>query len=290
MQVNGLRIHVQTCGEGDPLLLYSGIWGEVRLWELLLPHLRGFRTIAFDPPGIGRSQMPATPLSMCALARFGTAVLDEFGIDSAHVLGVSFGGAVAQQMASSHPNRVRRLVLVSTSFGAFATPGDPVALWHFTHPHTYRPERLETVAGAMFGGRLRSRPELARSMHIQRPHDMMAALYRLAPLGGWTSLPLLHAIRHSTLVVADDDDPVTPLVNHQVIATLIPAAELHIVDGGGHLVLLDSASEIGQWSPASSKATGLPGTGARAGDDTLRKEWARGTVAPVKIVNGSGWR
>jgi poly(3-hydroxyoctanoate) depolymerase len=138
-----------------------------------------------------------------------------------------------------------RLVLVSTSFGAFATPGDPVALWHFIHPHTYRPERLETVAGAMFGGRLRSRPELARSMHIKRPHDMMAALYRLAPLGGWTSLPWLHAIRHSTLVVAGDDDPVTPLVNHQVIATLIPAAELHIVDGGGHLVLLDSASEVG---------------------------------------------
>ena len=189
--VNGLRIHVQTCGEGDPLLLYSGIWGEVRLWEHLLPHLRGFRTIAFDAPGIGQSQMPVMPMSMPDLARFGTAVMDELGIDSAHVLGVSFGGAVAQQMALSHPDRVRRLVLVSTSHGAFAIPGDPVAFWHFINPGSYHPERLETVVGAMFGGRLRDQPELVRSMYIKRPQDMMAVMYRLAPLAGWTSLPWL---------------------------------------------------------------------------------------------------
>jgi len=245
IKVNGLPIHVQTCGEGDPLLLYSGIWGEVPLWEHLLPHLRGFRTIAFDPPGIGRSQMPAAPMSMPGLARFGTAVLDELRIESAHVLGVSFGGAVAQQMALSHPDRVDRLVLVSTSHGTFAIPGDPLAFWHFINPRSYHPERLETVAGAMFGGRLRGEPELVRSMHVKRPQDMMAVMYRLAPLAGWTSLPWLHAIRHRTLVVAGDDDPVTPLVNHQVIAALIPAARLHTVKGGGHMALLDSASEVG---------------------------------------------
>jgi poly(3-hydroxyoctanoate) depolymerase len=82
-------------------------------------------------------------------------------------------------------------------------------------------------------------------MHIKRPRDMMAVMYRLAPLAGWTSLPWLHAIRHPTLVMAGDDDPVTPLVNHQVIAALIPAAELHTIRGGGHMALLDSASEVG---------------------------------------------
>ena len=87
IRVNGLKIHAQIRGEGEPLLLYSGVWGDVRLWDNLLPHLRGFRTIAFDPPGIGRSQMAAWPLSMPALARLGIAVLDELGIDSAHVLG-----------------------------------------------------------------------------------------------------------------------------------------------------------------------------------------------------------
>ena len=243
--IKGLRIHAQICGEGEPLLLYSGIWGEVGLWDRLLPYLDGFQTIAFDPPGIGRSQMPAFPLSMWGLAEFGTAVLDEFGLASAHVLGASFGGAVAQQMAFSHPRRVRRLVLASTSFGGFAVPGRLEALWHFIHPRSYHPERLEQVAGDMFGGRLREEPELVRSMHIRRPTDTMAALYRMAPLLGWTSLPWLCAIGQRTLVIAGDDDPVTPLVNHRVIATLIPRARLHTVWGGGHLVLLDSADQVG---------------------------------------------
>jgi len=244
LRIRGLRIHAQICGEGEPLLLYSGIWGQVGLWERLLPHLRGFRTIAFDPPGIGRSQLPAFPLSMWSLAGFGTAVLDELGIESAHVLGASFGGAVAQQMAVSHPGRVRRLVLASTSFGSFAMPGSLEALWHFIHPRSYHPERLDRVAGAMFGGRLRTEPELIRSMHIRRPTDTVAALYRMAPLFGWTSLPWLWTIRHPTLVIAGDDDPVTPLVNHQVIAMLIPRAKLHTVKGGGHLALLDSADQV----------------------------------------------
>ena len=245
LRIRGLRIHAQVHGEGEPLLLYSGIWGEVCLWERLLPHLAGFQTIAFDPPGIGRSQRPPYPLSMWSLAEMGTAVLDEFGIGSAHVLGASFGGAVAQQMAFSHASRVRRLVLVSTSFGGFAMPGNLTALWHFIHPRSYHPERLERVAGAMFGGRLRAEPEIVRSMHIRRPTDTLAALYRMAGLIGWTSLPWMWTIGQPTLVIAGDDDPVTPLVNHRVIAALIPKARLHTVAGGGHLVLLDSAAQVG---------------------------------------------
>ena len=244
LRINGLRIHAQICGEGEPLLLFSGVWGEVGLWDGLLPYLPGFRTIAFDPPGIGRSQMPVFPLTMPALVRFGTAVLDDLGIESAHVLGASFGGAVAQQMAIWHPDRVRRLVLVLTSFGAFAKPGKVSAFWHFAHPLSYHPPRLERVAGTMFGGRLRKEPELVRTMHIRRPDNALAAMYRLAPLFGWTSLPWLWAIRHPTLVVAGDDDPVTPLLNHRIIAALVPRARLHIVPGGGHLVLLDSAPEV----------------------------------------------
>jgi pimeloyl-ACP methyl ester carboxylesterase len=96
----------------------------------------------------------------------------------------------------------------------------------------------------MFGGRLRKEPELVRTMHIRRPTNALAAMYRLAPLFGWTSLPWLRKIKHPTLVVAGDDDPITPLVNHRIIAALVPRASLHIVPGGGHLVLLDSAPEV----------------------------------------------
>ena len=245
IRVSGLKVHVQIRGDGEPLLLYSGVWGEVRQWENLLSHLHGFRTIAFDPPGIGRSQLARWPLTMPALARLGIGVLDKLGVGSAHVLGMSFGGALAQQTAVSHPERVRRLVLASTTFGGFAMPGDPVALWHFIDPRAFHPARLERVAGAMFGGRLRTEPGLVRSMHIHRPANPLAALSWMAPLFGWTSLPWLWAIRHPTLIVAGDDDPVTPLVNHQIMASLIPDARLHRVGGGGHMALFDSPAEIG---------------------------------------------
>ena len=188
--------------------------------------------------------MPPFPLSMRGLARFGTAVMDELGIESAHVLGASFGGAVAQQMAMSHPSRVRRLVLVSTSFGGFDVPGNLREFWHFMQPRSYHPVRLEQVAGTMFGGRMRTEPELVRSMHIRRPASVVAGMYRMAPLVGWTSLPWLWAVRQPTLIVCGDDDPVTPRINHQIIAGCMPHAQLHVVEGGGHLVLVDSAARV----------------------------------------------
>lgn len=245
IHLRGLNLHVQVSGAGPPLLLYSGIFGEVDLWETLLPYLKGFRTIAFDPPGIGKSQLPRVPMNMFTLAELGTTVLDLMGIQKAHVLGASFGGAVAQQMAFMHPRHVDRLVLVSTSFGAFAAPGHPKAFWHFIQPSSYRKGKLEQVAGDMFGGRLREEPELVNTLHVSRPAGLRAAMFRSVPLMGWTSLPWMWAIRHPTLIVAGDDDPVTPLINHKIMARLIPKATLYTVKGGGHMVLLDSPERVG---------------------------------------------
>jgi len=239
LRIRGLRIHAQIRGKGEPLLLYSPIWSEAEVWEPLQPYLTGFRNIAFDPPGIGRSPMPLRPVSMRALASLGAAILDELCVESAHVLGASFGGAVAQHMAICHPGRVRRLVLASTSFGAFAIPGHPAALWRIIHPGSYR-GRMEEIAGDTFGGRLRTEPELVRAMPICSPRNIPTALRNMAPLIGWTSLPWLWAIRQPTLVICGDDDPITPQVNHRIMAALIPRARLRIIEGGGHLVLMDS--------------------------------------------------
>ena len=244
LRLGGHRIHAQIRGEGEPLLMYSPIWAEAEVWEPLLPYLTGFRTIAFDPPGIGHSPMPALPMSMQALASVGTALLDELGIGSAHVLGTSFGGAVAQHMAICHPGRVRRLVLASTSFGTLAIPGHPTALWHIIHPGSHR-GRMEEIAGDTFGGRLRTEPELARAMPICSPPNIPTALHNMAPLLGWTSLPWLWAIRQPTLVICGDDDPIAPQLNHRIMAALIPHAQLHTIEGGGHLMLMDSPARVG---------------------------------------------
>ena len=205
-----------------------------------MPYLEGFKSIAFDPPGVGTTKSTSRPMTMHGLAGFTAAVLDALDVDKVHVLGASFGGAVAQQLAVRHPRRVRRLVLVSTSFGGFALPGSPRAAWHFIHPAGYSPQRLAKTAGSMFGGRLRSHPQIAESLHFSRPSGVRNTLFRAFPLWLWTSLPWLHSIRHPTLVIGGDDDPVTPLINHRLMAKLIPHGVLHVVRGGGHMVLVDS--------------------------------------------------
>ena len=245
LSVRGLRIHAQSAGEGVPFLLHSGVWSQMHQWGPLMEHLHGFRVITYDAPGVGSSEVPASPMSMRGLADIGAGILDQLGLSSAHVLGVSFGGAVAQQMALSHPERVDRLVLASTSFGGMAMPGRPSALLHMMHPRGYHPERLARNAGAMFGGRMRTQPELAAGLTMTKPGSRRARWFRMSALAGWTSLPYLPLIRHHTLVLCGDDDPVTPHVNHRVMARLIPSARLHTVAGGGHLALLDSAHEIG---------------------------------------------
>ena len=243
--VDGLRTRVQVRGDGPPLLLIGGLWGQVRLWDDLLPLLAEFQTIAFDPPGIGETEMPTRPYSMWRLASFAASVLDTVGVPRAHVLGVSLGGAVAQQLARSFPDRVDRLVLVSTSPGTLGVPGRPSALVRFLRPTAYMSMTgLERNAGRMFGGRLREHPELVHQWHFRPPAHLRAYLFRLAGAAGWTSLPWLRHLTAPTLVVHGDLDPIVPLLNARVLAWLIPAARLHVVAGGGHLTLLDSAVEV----------------------------------------------
>jgi pimeloyl-ACP methyl ester carboxylesterase len=227
------------------VLLIGGVWSQASLWRELLPHLDRFRTIAFDPPGLGATDMPRRPYTIRRLAEFAAGVLDAAGVESAHVIGVSHGGAVAQELALRFPRRVDRLVLVSTGFGAPGVPGRPGALLRFASPHVYQdPEALERNAGRMFGGRLRRQPELVHGWPLRSPGSLRAYAYRLAGTLGWSSLPWLGCLNQPTLVVHGDDDPIVPLLNGRVLARQIPGGRLHVVRGGGHLLLLDSAERI----------------------------------------------
>jgi pimeloyl-ACP methyl ester carboxylesterase len=243
--VEGLRTRVRVSGDGPPLLLLGGLWSQIPMWDEVLPYLGGFRTIAFDPPGIGATDLPPRPYSVRHVARFAARVLDAVGVDRAHVMGVSLGGVAAQELAWSFPDRVDRLVLVSTGPGNIGVPGRPDVLMRFARPKAYADRRaLEQDAGRLFGGRMRERPELVHEMHLRPPADLKAWFFRLAGTAGWSSLPWLHRLGNRTLVVHGDDDPIVPLANARIIAGLIPRARLHVVRGGGHLLLLDSTADV----------------------------------------------
>jgi pimeloyl-ACP methyl ester carboxylesterase len=245
VDIHGLRTRVQVRGEGPPLLLIGGVWSQVGLWEDVLPHLSGFQTITFDPPGIGATEVPTLPYSIRRLATFAVGVLEAVGVERAHVLGVSLGGAVAQEVARAFPERVERLVLVSTAYGVPALPGNLGVLLRFMRPWAYRNlDQLARQAGTIFGGRLREEPQLVRTWHLRPPRSLRAYLWRLLGTTGWSSLPWLHRVSRPTLVVHGDDDPIVPLFNGRALAWRIPLASLHVVEGGGHLLLLDSAAEV----------------------------------------------
>jgi pimeloyl-ACP methyl ester carboxylesterase len=233
--VDGLRTRVATAGDGPPLLLIGGLWGGVTAWRGLVDRLAGHRIIAFDAPGIGGTARPPYPMQLSGLARFAAGVLDAVGVRRAHVLGVSFGGLVTQQLALIAPDRVDRLVLASTSSGLLHVPGRPEVLMRLLTPWT---DANPGEAGAVFGGRIRREPHLLRELDLQVPTSAAAVANRLGGLVGFWGLPW--SIAHRTLVLTGDDDPIVPVQNSRILAACLPNARLHVVRGGGHLLLFDS--------------------------------------------------
>jgi poly(3-hydroxyoctanoate) depolymerase len=240
--VNGVRARVEVRGAGPPLLLVMGIWGDLRGWDRLLAHLNGFRTIAFDAPGIGGTEVPLYASYGGSHAAFAAGVLDAVGVRRAHVLGVSLGGVVAHQLAVLAPHRVSRLVLVSTSSAALHLPGRPGPMMRLLAPRGTL-DGLGRDAGEVFGGRLRRNPELLSDLNLTPPRNAAAYLRRLSALADWWGLPW--RVRQPTLVVTGDDDPIVPAANSRVLARWLPDARLHVVPGGGHLVAFDSPERVG---------------------------------------------
>lgn len=243
------RLAVSLVGEGlgRPLLLVNGIGATGELWDDFRAHVADRETIAFDAPGVGGSPAPRYPFRLRWLARRLELLVDALGHDHVDVLGLSWGGALAQEFAIRHPDRVRRLVLAATTPGVVSVPGRPSALRILATPRRYwSPEYLAEVAPTLYGGRIREQPELlARHGQVRatRPPSAWGYVGQLLALRRWSSLPHLPRLRIPTLVLAGDDDPIIPLVNARLIARLAPDARLHVVEGGGHLFLFTRPAE-----------------------------------------------
>ena len=243
-----LRLCVSRNGNGEPLLMIMGLGGGLGMWRPLVEELDAVGTIAVDPPGVGESTTPFRPLSMVELADVYASLIRSLCLDSAHLIGFSFGGAVAQQLAVSHPSVVRSLVLVSTGPGVGGVPGSPSALAELCTPwRYYSPRRFRQVAPLVYGGRMARDPEAVRGNMRERMKagpSYVGYVWQLTALAGWSSLPWLPYIKAPTLVLTGDEDPVFPVANAEMLASRIPQADLEVVRGGGHLLVLDSAAEV----------------------------------------------
>jgi poly(3-hydroxyalkanoate) depolymerase len=250
VDVDGLRIRTAVRGHGPPVLLIMGIGGNLDMWgrfETSL-HAHGLQTITYDAPGTGDSTGYRRPRRVPALARTIERLLAALGYERVDVLGVSFGGGVAQQLAHQAPTRVRRLVLAATMPGLGGVPGHPRALLAMATPRRYfDPDYYRKIAGRLYGGEAHRNP--TRSLNdtaarFVRPPSWGGYLAQLYAIPGWSSLPWLRRLAQPTLVLAGDDDPIVPLINAHILARLIPNARLHVVAGGGHLFIVERADEI----------------------------------------------
>jgi pimeloyl-ACP methyl ester carboxylesterase len=219
-----IRVSIREGRPGrPPLLLCNGIGASMELLQPFVDALDPRRgIIRFDMPGIGGSPAPVLPYHLATSAPLLAGLLDQLGCPQADVLGISWGGALAQQFALSRPGRVRALVLVATGPGALMVPASPAVLLRMLTPRRHRdPGYAARIAGALYGGSARQDPALAR--------DLLHATTRLG-------LPRLPLLRPRALILAGDDDPIIPLANARLMHWLMPRSELHIYPGG-HLEL-----------------------------------------------------
>ncbi len=265
--VKGQRLRVairKGDGTRTPLLLMNGIGVNLEVLQPFVDALDpAIEVIRFDVPGTGGSPAPRIPYTFSMHAWLVTQMLDQSGYQQVDALGISWGGALAQQFAFQYPRRCRRLILVSTGTGALMVPGRPSALAKLATPRRYHDlAYMERIAGEIYGGKMRTRPELAHEF-AQTAHlgSVLGYFYQMLGGVGWTSIPWLHKLQQPTLILHGNDDPLVPLVNAKIMHRLIPHSELYIFHDG-HLGLATSARELAQvvdqflTAPVSSQTDG----------------------------------
>ncbi len=247
------KVYYEAHGQGEPLILIRGLGSNADHWYAQLPDFaKYYRVIIFDNRGIGRSADPSGPFTIQDMAADTAGLMDALEIKSAHVLGVSLGGMIAQEVAIRHPHRVRGLILAVTHCGgaqqirAAADVTETLrrlvadgsmearikALEVFFAPLTIeeRPRIVQDYADVSM--RYPATPEiLQRQMDAVAAHDTCDRLQRIAA---------------ATLVLTGAQDVLIPPANSELLAERIPRAELLVVPGGAHQVLIEQPQVCNQ--------------------------------------------
>ena len=251
--VGTIDLYYEEHGSGDPLLLVMGLAADSTAWLFQVPDFaRRYRTIVFDNRGVGRSAKPPGPYSIHGMADDAAGLLDALRIERAHVVGVSMGGMIAQELALRHPGRVRGLVLACTfpepdaeaerqrafslaQFGGRVSADgemqvdvsaiDPFAFFQHLLPRVFNQSYIDSELPKLlqvFGGAL------------QYGFSLEAILGQVAAVMGHRTTDRLHQIAAPTLVLTGDADLLVSPANSEVLAKSIPGAKLVRVPGGSH--------------------------------------------------------
>ena len=240
-----MKIEWESTGEGSPLLLIQGLgygrWG----WEPIAPGLAAqHRLLSFDNRGIGDSDKPEGPYTAAQMAGDALQVLDEAGVDRAHVLGASLGGMIAQELAVAAPARVGKLVLCCTTPGGPSTvPMPEVTMRLFAEAPTLAPEValrrfVENALGADPPAGLVD--ELVER-RVANPPD--PAGWQAQAAAGMGFQGVEGEIAAPTLILGGTADNVVDYRNAEVLAARLPGSRVELLEGAGHLFFWEQPDE-----------------------------------------------
>lgn len=247
VHVNDTQLYYELYGQGEPLLLIAGVGYGTWLWYKQVPSLsQRFRVIVFDNRGVGKSDKPDSEYTVPLLASDAFELLRALKIERTHILGVSLGGFIAQQLALDHPAVVNRLVLCSTSFGGpnmvlpagevlqFMAFGAGKETFRYGLELAFTPEYLA-----------KNSSEIAEFIApMQRtPQPRYAYLRQVMAPVGFNSEERLHEITVPVLVLAGEQDRVVPVENSRRLAAKLPNARLITFPDAGHLFFIERAEE-----------------------------------------------
>jgi 3-oxoadipate enol-lactonase len=248
LRSNGINLHYEVHGTGEPLLFIHGLGSSTRDWEAQVPAFSAdYQVITFDLRGHGQSDKPAGPYSMAMFTLDAIGLLKALRVEQAHVVGLSLGGGVAFQLTVDAPGLVRTLTIVNSAPELILRSfKDRVTIW----------QRLAIVRlmgmrkmGEVLGTRLFVSPEQAalRRTFVSRwsENDPRAYLAAMRAMVGWSVTARLGSIRCPTLVLTADQD-YTPLALKQAYTAQIPGAELVVIPDSRHALPMERPQEFNQ--------------------------------------------
>jgi poly(3-hydroxyalkanoate) depolymerase len=244
VDIDGHRIRVaernSDAREAGSLLIFNGAGSPIEVLTPLLRALHNHHLVTFDVPGVGGSSAPLLPRRLRHYASMAAGVMDALRLERANIMGISWGGLLAQQFALQFQARTERLILAATSPGQLMVPPNPLVLLRLATPRRYFDRaHFEEIAGSLYGGDFRNGGKSLARAHAKRmtPPNRLGYLQQVSAVWGWTSAHKLRRLRAPTLIMAGSDDPIIPLINARIMAALIRRARLEIFDCG-HLFLL----------------------------------------------------
>jgi len=239
----GVKIYWDEQGAGEPILLIMGLSYPSYMWHRTRPGLAArYRTIAFDNRGVGQSDVPPGPYSMPMMAADAAAALDAAGIDTAHVLGFSMGGMIAQEFALRYPQRVKSLILGCTSPGGpQSVQAAPEVVQLLLSRGVMSPAEANEAMIPFIYDRATSRALIDEDMAIRMkwyptPEGYMG---QLQAIFGWEAYSRIAQIAAPTLVIHGETDRLVPTENGKLIAAKIPGAKLVLLPQASHIFTSD---------------------------------------------------